>query len=106
MLNDVEKMKMTDQEFAQGLKIYPCPKCETIGHLHLVKDFKVVATRDDKKIEAVGEATVCGECEHVFMSDDLTETVANLIERVFNGNTNQYMHIDKGTGQLIAHAIN
>jgi hypothetical protein len=106
MSSVVEETKMSEQDFAEGLKIFPCPKCEAIGHLHLVKDFKIVATRQDKKIEAVGEATVCGECEHVFMSDDLTEIVANQIERVFNGNTNKYMAVDKSNGQMIEHSIN
>ena len=106
MLNDVEKMKMTDQEFAEGLKILPCLSCGSIGHLHLVPDFKIKLTHYDKKIEAVGEATVCGECDYVFMSDELTEIVANQIERVFNGNTNQYMSIDKSNGQITAHSIN
>lgn len=106
MLNVIEEAKMSDEDFAQGLKMLPCPNCETVGHLHMVKDFKVAATRDGKRIEAVGEATVCGECEHVFMSDTLTETVANLIERVCNGNTNTYMSVDKNNGQLISHTIN
>jgi|GEM_PF-2199547 hypothetical protein len=106
MLNDVEKMKMTEQDFAEGLKILPCLNCETIGHLHLVPDFKIKLTHYDKKIEAVGEATVCGECDYVFMSDNLTETVANLIERVFKGNTDTYMAVDKSNGQLTEHSIN
>ena len=106
MLNKVEETKMSEQDFAEGLKILPCLSCGSTGHLHLVKDFKIVATHHDKKIEAVGEATVCGECDYVFMSDNLTETVANLIERVFKGNTDTYMAVDKSNGQLTEHSIN
>jgi len=106
MLNNVEETKMSEQDFAEGLKILPCLNCGSIGHLHLVPDFKIMVTHYDKKIEAVGEATVCGECEYVFMSDNLTEIVANQIDRVFNGNTNKYLAVDKSNGQMISHSIN
>ena len=106
MLNVIEETKMSVEDFAQGLKIMPCLNCGTIGHLHLVLDFKVAATSQGKKIEEVGEATVCGACDLVFMSDTLIETLANKIEKVCNGSTNKYISVDKSNGQIVAHAIN
>lgn len=96
---------MTDYEFEAALKNFPCPECGETGHLvtkHLVLRIEHLGT----VLEMAGDGWVCeGGCNAKFMSDTLTEEVANKVSKIEDSNRSTYYQVDRQTGDFLKHSI-
>jgi hypothetical protein len=77
--------QMTDEEFETTLKQMPCPACGEIGHL-VTQQMEFKLNYKGYPVAAEGEGWVCmGGCGQKFMSDDLTEQLANQTSAIDEG---------------------
>ena len=95
---------MNDEKFAAALKNHPCPECNEVGHLQQ-QHMTIRVTHKGQLVFAEGEGTVCNSCNHKFMSDALTESIANQVQRI-DGGIQRYIEINRATGELKGHPIN
>lgn len=91
-------------DFANALLKHPCPECSEVGHLHS-QYMEIKATLNDKIVCAEGEGVVCKACNFKFMSAELTELVANQVNRIVHGDEAQYLEVC-GTGEIVSHQLN
>lgn len=94
---------MDEKQFEQALKIHPCPECETVGFL-VPQHMTIKAIHKGHTIEAKGDGTMCRACNCKFMSDELTESIANQVQHI-DGGFQRYIEVDRQTGKLQAHSI-
>lgn len=96
---------MCDQQFTDALKKHPCPECGHVGLLGM-QQMHIVATFNGKEVRAEGEGVICGACDEKFMSDALTESVANQVNRIAHGEHGKYIEVDRESGTITTHALN
>lgn len=95
---------MSKDKLESGLKQFPCPYCGGVGYL-ATKHLMLNVEHMGLKIEVDGEGWICeGGCGHAFMSDDLTEQLANEIRRAETGGE-VYCHLERQTGEFYEHVI-
>lgn len=98
-------MGMSAENYKAALKEYPCPSCGEKGDLEEA-ELSVKLDYKDNMIEAKGEGTVCQACGHHFMSDELTESIANQVQRIDDGGARRYLEVNRSTGELKGHTLN
>jgi hypothetical protein len=97
--------KMTNEEFEVALKQFPCPDCGEIGHL-TTQQMKFDLIHKGLPVVAEGEAWICQDgCNHIFMSDALTEEFANKTNAIDADASDDYIAVDRKTGNITIHPI-
>lgn len=98
---------MENTAYIEALKKFPCPDddCGAVGYLRPEK-MKIVATLNGQEVVAEGNGTACDACDKKFMDAELTEEVANQVNRIKHGAAHQYLELDRDNGAFIPHAIN
>lgn len=90
-------MTITDKDFADALLLHPCPECGEKGGLKII-NMILRMEHLNQFVEASGEGVMCNFCDGKFMSDDLTENIANQINKLENKNT--YLELNRENGSF------
>jgi hypothetical protein len=94
---------MDSAQIAAALKKHPCPTCGVDGQLE-PQHMDIRVTHKGQEVVAEGEGTVCHACDGKFMCDELTENLANQVQRI-DGGFQRYIEVDRQSGKLQAYSI-